>query len=50
VSSLGFLISDAKVSFFYDEMLLWVGLGAGLVFLGDLTSDLVRHKLRGKTI
>lgn len=49
VASLGFLISDAKVSFFYDEMLLWVGLGAGLVFLGDLTSDFVRYKLRGKT-
>lgn len=48
VASLGFLISDAKVSFFYDEMLLWVGLGAALVFFGDLTSDLVRYKLRGK--
>jgi len=48
VASLGFLISDAKVSFFYDEMLLWVGLGAALVFLGDITSDIVRYRLRGK--
>lgn len=46
VASLGFLISDAKVSFYYDEMILWVGLGAGLVFLGDLTSDFVRARLR----
>ncbi|MEN8785803.1 MAG: ABC transporter permease subunit [Akkermansiaceae bacterium] len=49
VASLGFLISDAKVSFYYDEMVLWVALGAVLVFLGDLTSDLVRYKLRGKS-
>ncbi len=48
VASLGFLISDAKVSLFYDEMVLWVALGAALVFLGDLTSDFVRYKLRGK--
>jgi phosphonate transport system permease protein len=46
VASLGFLISDAKVAFFYDEMILWVGLGAALVFVGDLTSDFVRGKLR----
>ena len=48
VASLGFLISDAKVSLFYDEMVLWVALGAALVFLGDLSSDFVRYKLRGK--
>lgn len=48
VASLGFLISDAKVAFYYDEMLLWVGLGAALVFFGDLTSDIVRHRLRGQ--
>ena len=46
VASLGFLISDAKVAFFYDEMILWVCLGAALVFVGDLTSDFVRGKLR----
>ena len=48
VASLGFLISDAKVSLYYDEMVLWVALGAALVFLGDLTSDFVRYKLSGK--
>ena len=48
VASLGFLISDARVSFFYDEMVLLVALGAALVFFGDLTSDFVRYKLRGK--
>lgn len=46
VGSLGFLISEARVSFFYDELVLWVALGAGLVFLGDLASDFVRAKLR----
>ena len=49
VASLGFLISDAKVAFYYDEMLLWVGLGAALVFLGDLSSDFVRYRLRGNS-
>ena len=48
VASLGFLISDAKVSLYYDEMVLWIALGAALVFLGDLTSDFVRYKLSGK--
>jgi phosphonate transport system permease protein len=48
VASLGLLISDAKVSLYYDEMVLWVALGAALVFLGDLSSDFVRYKLRGK--
>ena len=48
VSSLGFLISEALVSFYYDELLLWIILGSSLVFLGDLTSDFVRAKLRIK--
>jgi phosphonate transport system permease protein len=46
VGSLGFLISEARVSFYYDELLLWVVLGASLVFVGDLASDFVRAKLR----
>ena len=46
VGSLGFLISEARVSFFYDELLVWIFLGAGLVFLGDLSSDVVRTRLR----
>lgn len=46
VGSLGFLISEAGVRFYYDEMLLWVVLGGGLVFIGDLSSDWVRKRLR----
>lgn len=46
VSSLGFLISNAKTAFYYDEMILWVLLGAALVFVGDVSSDLVRGRLR----
>ena len=44
VSSIGFLISEARVRFFYDEMLLWIILGAGLVMAGDLVSDWVRSQ------
>ena len=46
VGSLGFLISEARVSFYYDELLVWIVLGAGLVFFGDLMSDLMRSRLR----
>lgn len=46
VGSLGFLISEAGVRFYYDEMLLWVVLGGGLVFIGDLASDYVRYRLK----
>jgi phosphonate transport system permease protein len=46
VGSLGFLISEAEVSFYYDEMLLWVILGGSLVFAGDIVSDWVRLRLR----
>lgn len=46
VGSLGFLISEAGVRFYYDEMLLWVVLGGGLVFIGDLVSDYVRYRLK----
>ena len=48
ILSLGSLISDARALFYYDEMMLWVALGAALVFVGDLTSDWVRARLRGK--
>ncbi|MEM9623750.1 MAG: ABC transporter permease subunit [Pseudomonadota bacterium] len=44
--SLGFLISEARVRLFYDEMLLWVLVGGGLVFAGDVASDAVRKRLR----
>jgi phosphonate transport system permease protein len=46
VGSLGFLISEAEVRFYYDEMLLWVILGGSLVFIGDLLSDWVRLRLK----
>ncbi|WP_411846781.1 ABC transporter permease subunit [Roseibacillus persicicus] len=46
VGSLGYLISEAKVRLYFDEMLVWVILGGLLVFLGDLTSDWVRKRLR----
>ena len=46
VGSLGFLISEAKVRFYYDELLLWVILGGGIVFVGDFISDWVRKRLR----
>ncbi|MDP0491000.1 MAG: ABC transporter permease subunit [Verrucomicrobiota bacterium JB023] len=45
VGSLGFLISESRVRFFYDEMLFFILLGAALVFAGDLTSDWVRGRL-----
>ncbi len=49
ISSLGALISESRAGLFYDEVLLWVALGAALVFMGDLTSDFVRHKLKNMT-
>ncbi|MEM7101390.1 MAG: ABC transporter permease subunit [Pseudomonadota bacterium] len=44
--SLGFLISEARVRLFYDEMLLWIVLSGALVMLGDLASDSLRSLLR----
>ena len=46
VGSLGFLISESGAKFYFDEMFLWVVLGGMLVFIGDLTSDWVRSRLR----
>ena len=46
VGSLGFLISESGAKFYFDEMLLWVVMGGMLVFIGDLTSDWVRSRLR----
>ena len=46
VGSLGFLISGARVSFYYDELVVWIALGAVLVFAGDLASDFFRGRLR----
>lgn len=46
VSSLGALIAASRTGFYYDEVLLWILLGASLVFLGDLFSDFLRRRLR----
>ncbi|NNC87116.1 MAG: ABC transporter permease subunit [Akkermansiaceae bacterium] len=47
VLSLGSLIDEANTRLFYDDMVFYVLLGAALVFAGDVTSDLVRRRLRG---
>ena len=47
VLSLGSLIDEAKTRLYYDDMVLYVLLGAALVFAGDMVSDLVRRRLRG---
>jgi phosphonate transport system permease protein len=46
VVSLGYWISDARVRQRYDEMLLLIALGGGLVLAGDLASYAVRRWLR----
>lgn len=47
VLSLGSLIDKAKTRHYYDDMLLYVLMGAALVFAGDVVSDVVRRRLRG---
>lgn len=47
--SLGFLISEARVRLFYDEMLLWIGLSGALVIAGDVLSDRLRGTAAFKT-
>jgi len=49
VVSLGYWIQDARAKQFYDQMILFVLLGAGIVLLADLFSALVRAKLRRAT-
>jgi phosphonate transport system permease protein len=46
VVSLGYWIQDARARHFYDEMLFFVALGAGIVLLGDLLSAAARSCLR----
>ena len=46
VASLGFLIDNAKTSLFYDDLLLYVVLGAMLVMIGDVVSDVIRRRLK----
>ncbi len=46
VVSLGYWIQDARARQFYDEMLFFVLLGAGIVLVGDVLSTLARSFLR----
>ena len=49
ISSLGYYISIQQNYREYDDILFFTLLGVGLVVAGDLVSDLLRHKLRGKS-
>ena len=46
IASLGFLIQDAKVKLFYDEMFFLILVGAAIVILGDFVSLLAREVAR----
>ncbi|MFT5905545.1 MAG: phosphonate transport system permease protein [Cryomorphaceae bacterium] len=46
ISSLGFLIDDASARDNRDEMFFYILLGACLVMIGDIASDIVRSRLR----
>ncbi len=46
VASLGYWIQDARTRQFYDEMLFFVALGAGIVLVADLASMLARWIVR----
>ena len=44
--SLGFWIQDARARNIYDEMFLFILLGAGLILLGDQLSAIARKFIR----
>ncbi|MGJ8656324.1 MAG: PhnE/PtxC family ABC transporter permease [Akkermansiaceae bacterium] len=46
ISSLGFLIVDASARDNKDEMFFYILLGACLVMIGDIVSDIIRARLR----
>ena len=46
IASLGFLIQDAKVKLFYDEMFFLILVGAAIVILGDFVSLIAREVAR----
>jgi phosphonate transport system permease protein len=50
VLSLGSLIDEANNRLYYDDLFLYVLMGAALVFAGDIVSDLVRRRLRGPMV
>ena len=46
VVSLGYWIQDARSRQFYDQMVFFVALGAGIVLAADLVSAIVRSRIR----
>lgn len=46
ISSLGFIINDASARDNRDEMFFFILLGACLVMIGDIVSDIIRSRLR----
>lgn len=46
ISTLGYVIQDARSKLFYDEMALLIGLGVVLVLLADGASSIVRRFVR----
>ena len=48
-TSLGYWIADARARDRYDEMMLYILLGAGLVLLGDVVSAITRGFVRRST-
>lgn len=49
IPSLGLLIDQARARMFYDEMFFYVMLGAALVLVGDIASNVIRSKIRNST-
>ena len=49
IVSLGFYIQEARAKMYYDEMLLLILLGVGIVLLSDLVSALARRYVRTGT-
>ena len=46
LATLGFHIQEARAFFKYDTMLVFVLIGATIIIIGDLTSDLLRRWIR----
>ena len=46
ISSLGYHISISRNFLRYDQMLFYVLLGAAVIILGDVLSDVLRRRLR----
>ena len=46
ITSLGYLIEDARTRGFYDDLVLWIATGGAIVLAGDALSALVRRAVR----